>query len=1396
MKFDATHLIQPDQSPVLAHPAAWGAPDWPHASRTWTAPLTGVLRFSIDGTRTISLDGSFVDSITLGPGLAEVDIVFDSPVPGHHQQATLGFRLSYLGNGWQVKFGQQWKKWLKTRYDSHSGMVDDWIGKPTPEAYETTFPFGQDGLRIALPGQIWPSGLDIYAGVFVGPDQRPFAVVMPKASRSPSDRNLSAGLPLDGLDTVELGGDLDINDWTCTPALLYLPLDAPAPAPAWDALVYWSPLEAGKPGHRDRLRTNDLLETAWNEAVLTLLHAQRSSHGAQPWLPLPVLSRVKADNGAAPILKFGIAPSAPGPAPLVHAYLCAPQRTTYEATFDWQAGAILDKQFAQPAPLAGTALTFALTLTQAPAPWSSDAATVPALLGAATAPVNDPTLLADWHFSVDSVTKGPSGSPWITLGSLEFALPEPGLVNPQENSSLDCGLRGAWTETQRDLFPEVSLSFACRVRVSAATDPGLRKVSAEFDVANAAEEALHNDSEPLRHALDADSGRPCQLTIRHTSAPGRNAVVAMEVRSLVRAPLGGDALYFQARPFVFARVHPVEIDDQAGELIAVWRSDDADGAQWRMPDTTLAFDLPPQAVGEEMERGNRFWPSGAPYIEPGSALRYRFAPPTTVTVQPSVLARRYNKNPSNLAEALRGAKVQSFTTEIAYPVQVRFAVSDRDEPDVRIAETAAFLGHPAPTLPLPPAAPLSGRPVTPAVTARIADDARRWAATVLSGELAPWTAAPDGAAVGPHWASFLAGYGALRSAHNANQANFAARLAQFHLYDPWSKDGGLHLREGLTFRIRGTREHAPPMLNPLPRRRPVTLPGGGLGTEDAPVDLLPAQKQSLLPFLKGDDWVRDDDDSSGALRAGVLHTIEFASELLSILRTPDSTNGSIDTLAFTALGASGRFSAAFDEGRASFIVETQHGQLSRLIKVRIGRIALLWNRAKHVTVYERTTVPSKQFESEQPTLQAQDTRGWPILRKTEEYVEPVDLVREFAGEAQKENNATGFVEAGEFVSRRIYVNSAWGRDLVHGYELPLWNRADTSGFYPKPQLALRMHAGGGNRSRSWLDEPEHLYFYSNTEEGTGDNPDRWDPKPGVDCPAGVVRLPVLCGAGLKSADYLDMPAVPAPRLAGARRPRFDLAVSCDGKVNLQHGRGDTEMLVTLGVVAMARTDETGAPAFDEPSATGKLIRAVGAASGLAADYAAVEQRVRSLLDRLPRQMLESGLDCDALVARLKRDIDALFDGLAGDLNKLGTPPAGAEPAVIAKEWATAVCGDVGATLGQWEYGTVNTIKQVFELALKDVKALQEAALQVADQAAAAQVRDVARGRLRSLVQQTQAGIAAAHGLLDGQFTRLVHGARADVTAALDALELAIKALPAAPGSAAYAEFSARLAALR
>src|SRR5262249_17365876 len=135
------------------------------------------------------------------------------------------------------------------------------------------------------------------------------------------------------------------------------------------------------------------------------------------------------------------------------------------------------------------------------------------------------------------------------------------------------------------------------------------------------------------------------------------------------------------------------------------------------------------------------------------------------------------------------------------------------------------------------------------------------------------------------------------------------------------------------------------------------------------VDLLEDEKRSISTFLKTDPkqisppaWGVATD---GSLRAGVIHTIEFSSELLAILRSPKSEIGLIESLAFSTLGASGKVSMSFDEGRTTFIAESNDGQLSRLIKIRIGRIACLWNRAKHVIVYERTVVPSAQFENQQ-----------------------------------------------------------------------------------------------------------------------------------------------------------------------------------------------------------------------------------------------------------------------------------------------------------------------------------------------------------------------------------------------------------------------------------------------
>ena len=110
-------------------------------------------------------------------------------------------------------------------------------------------------------------------------------------------------------------------------------------------------------------------------------------------------------------------------------------------------------------------------------------------------------------------------------------------------------------------------------------------------------------------------------------------------------------------------------------------------------------------------------------------------------------------------------------------------------------------------------------------------------------------------------------------------------------------------------------------------------------------------------------------------------------------------------------------------------MHTKYGQLSRLVKTRIGRIGVAWNVAKHIVIYERTTVPSRQFEEQQ----GHTADGWPIIRKTDEYIDILEPERTFGAEATSSENRAGCIASSVFVSRRVYVDGVWGRDLRHGY---------------------------------------------------------------------------------------------------------------------------------------------------------------------------------------------------------------------------------------------------------------------------------------------------------------------------------------------------------------------------
>jgi hypothetical protein len=1281
---------------LLGAPAKWrkalALQDLPQNELVLDGPYTGTLHFGGPGSTAIR--GALVRKIRLRRTEPVIELEIPSPVPGHEGVDVLELTLRYMpgeNRWWSELPGDRWFE----KSDLIKGPLNWWMEQLRPAIQLKTKANGLNKPRLGFPlertgitepfGWTYTNHHYLYAGVFVGKSGAHLLLV-PTAETGPNEETCS-GLRLAGLAETKLGGD---TNHIAAPMFLAFPLSDLEPKSdtsikkafhmrpqgTWRAAVQWDPLKLGNKPKVSRLDARHVIELAWNLAVQHVLAGTKLQRSGQPVTALPRIT-VESDAVAQeirPLLVFDLAEPSAKPqdaeATLRGIHLAHDKAIKIRAQFGWQpagtAGAPWTTQ--QPWPLHDDALVVTGEIEQtSPLRWTDvpsqgDRATwagrIDAIPGALE---SDPEVLASWSVK-SGVVQREDGKvdEWLVWGSLEFKL------RPETKALLNLKLRGNWTAGHGDVYPDSVLELVdCEVRTSATTDVAGRDLDAAFGVRDAAEDELQRESDPLRFPRsERGDVRKCDVRIAHRTYPGRNAVVRVEVRSNDQRSLGEESVFLQMRPFFVGVVQPADIDSEAGRLIASWASNDSEGAQWRVPDATVAVTLQPQAVGEAMERGVRFWAidkagTAVPRLDPNRPIFYRFSPPTQIIVRPSVRERRYNKSPSNLGAVFENAKIESFTTEMVYPVEARFEVSRHGLPDVRITETASMLGRPAENL-----EPLPGEDAEPGDK-----PLDRWMRLAFSGDAAVYAIAAK---------LQSADLAQLRSAHSAARSGFSARLAQFHLYDPWSAQGGLGLKEGLRFRIRDTKAGAPPLTNPLPQWK--KLFGGAPTT--LPADLTGSQKRDIHQPLGTHEFLSAAGDwgtGKESIPAGVVHTMEFASELVAVLRNPIASGGEIESLALSALGATGRMSVSFDEGRTTFIAETSFGQLSRLIKVRIGRLAVLWNRAKHIVVYERTTVASRQFEDEQEydkTKPGKDLslRGWPVLRKTEEYVEPIEPVRRFEYEEQKDVNRAGFLKASEFVTSRIYVNGAWGRDLGHGYEIPLWNPDDRSGFYPKPFIALQARASDDQISRCWHEEPHELYFYSNTERGTGADPDMWESKPDLDCARVLARMPLLNGAAVTKQEALASPGLPAPRLGATRRPRFDMAVRSDGKVDLQHGRGETHMLAALDIVSVARTAELS-PADPSKFQGGakvalKALQEASQAGARLESAAALRSQAEALIARATERLLRADgakSECEAIKKDLKERIGSLFDNaklqLGEALKKVSIPASVPEDAL-------------------------------------------------------------------------------------------------------------------------------------
>jgi hypothetical protein len=400
---------------------------------------------------------------------------------------------------------------------------------------------------------------------------------------------------------------------------------------------------------------------------------------------------------------------------------------------------------------------------------------------------------------------------------------------------------------------------------------------------------------------------------------------------------------------------------------------------------------------------------------------------------------------------------------------------------------------------------------------------------------------------------------------------------------------------------------------------------------------------------------------TGPLRGGVTWGFESQNVFSAVLRNLESTSASVSDLYLSSLGGWGHQQASFDEGRTTLYGDAAMGRTYYYKLERIGRIAVWWNRAKHVIVYERSVVPSRQFYLEQ----GKDTYGVPLLRKVEEYIEILDEERRYpddksvsAGsstspEAEKlADRRCGFVAACVFPKgTRIKVSGSWGTDVdATGWKVPLWKKgAFPPDVYPFPKVSLSMRSQFGDSDPEApfdIADPENLYFYTDTRPGTGDDPDAWTPvlnvdyvdlprpRPGSDFEQGnpqqLSPTEISIPGGFRPCTFLLKPPLRPANLT-ANRVDKPMAAVLDSVTLLRAKFKETENQFTGDAAKLARL-------HSEITAAWKQVLVAAAASNF--DFKLVSDAIDAQFDTWFGAYLQDYADLKAAITNKAADLAA------------------------------------------------------------------------------------------------------------------------------------------------------------
>ncbi len=657
-------------------------------------------------------------------------------------------------------------------------------------------------------------------------------------------------------------------------------------------------------------------------------------------------------------------------------------------------------------------------------------------------------------------------------------------------------------------------------------------------------------------AVTRDQDHTIGLSLRSVGAGGGTQSTDAE-------PCRQRLLVIEPRPFRIAAIDFAKLGSLAtaeSSEVAVWNASGEGGLSWRIRDEGQVVDLvlPPQVIGEAMEKNRSGLPGRPKDIEPAKPAAARFGSLTVIKVDPTYANTRFREPGWNLRRILGfalqrspGVRLLDLRMELLYGLIARLRVDD-----VWLTEISGAVGEPA--LPLTDTPPqLHLQKHFRLVNAVLEAEKRRIAVEKL------WRSRPD---------------------------------------------DELQLNEGVSFQIRRrVLENNELVGGPV---TPLRWPVPGIVPDD-PGGLI--DKSILDATFAAND--RDEDSFPG----GLSWAFESANILMSVYGRPHSSEGgSARGVHLSALGGYGSQRALFDNRKSIVESDTAQGRVQRYRLQRIGRIACLWHPAKHVIVYERTVVPPAQFYNRPPIGLRQDEHlGRAILRKVEEYIEILKPQRRYPEDGTSLREC-GFVLGAEFKSLKIHVDSAWGSDVrSEGWQVPLWDTRfiglapnpndpdDPANIYPKPQVRIIFAGEGGREFPQEIDEPEKLYFYSSVVEGEDENTDSWKPVRDVDfCD---FPSPVVARVRSESADLTDAVLPPEPaHVPGFERFTLALVPTMDA-VAITQGRVPGGPVAALRNVTIARSS-----AQDDGG---------NEAAGFGRELAAKAANVRAEIDRRVGQVL-------------------------------------------------------------------------------------------------------------------------------------------------------------------------------